>query len=152
MTYFSDPSRPPIRVYRIDPEEESCIGCGRARNPDEEIDPFWIIAAPKAVVPKTVSDIELDFNIFGPICDGCLDGVHAETRKEEPISLAKVWTDDGWDGYYVNGELKHEGHGVPDEWLYAWLDVPYLSIHANEEWIEREGGLPKRLEDVVAES
>lgn len=56
---------------------------------------------------------------------------------------------DDWEGIYVDGELKAEGHSLTKhDILTAVGQTNYISIEADEEWLDKECYLPLNLKDV----
>jgi hypothetical protein len=61
-----------------------------------------------------------------------------------------------WQGIYVNGELREEGHSISA--LNALCAVKAAGafevdcVDADNDWLDHRGDLPQRLEDVVKES
>ncbi len=66
------------------------------------------------------------------------------------VVIVKV---DDWEGLYVDGVLKNEGHEVRLSWvLEAFGLPPARSLWADEKWLEEAGSLPALLSDVKAAS
>jgi hypothetical protein len=53
-----------------------------------------------------------------------------------------------WEGMYVDGVLKVEGHSVDVECALEAVGLEVGCMVANQSWLEDEGSLPEQLKDV----
>ena len=60
-----------------------------------------------------------------------------------------VWSNDGWNGVYIDGECKYQGHSLGYQQVLEALGIEYTDHHAHEEKLEDEGCLPEQLTDLV---
>ena len=56
---------------------------------------------------------------------------------------------DDWQGLYIDGELKREGHSLAARDVLELLGVRCDYVTADQQWLEESGDLPRRLSDVV---
>jgi len=65
-----------------------------------------------------------------------------------------------WAGFYLDGELKQEGHSIRYDILIEELiksgqpltEEEHISLeYEANEWLEERGNLPKRIEDIPEE-
>jgi hypothetical protein len=66
------------------------------------------------------------------------------------MDVTYVYSDD-WEGLYVDGFLAAEDHNLSMEQVLSALGLEYLVIEADVEWMEEEGTLPDRVEEVRGE-
>ena len=77
------------------------------------------------------------------------------------ITVKLVYTDD-WAGLYINGILKAEGHEITfengfnivckeisDKAIGSY--IKFDSIHVDYDWMEKQGSLPNKFEDIPDE-
>lgn len=55
---------------------------------------------------------------------------------------------DDWEGLYVDGILRCEGHSIQIEYALKAVGVVMESIRPDQEWLEENGSLPVNLSDV----
>lgn len=67
------------------------------------------------------------------------------------VKLALVTTED-WEGLYVDGALRYEGHHVHRDIMLNAVGVDLEVYDADHEWLGERGDLPPKLEDVVVEA
>lgn len=56
-----------------------------------------------------------------------------------------------WEGLYINGELKYQGHEVTPYAILDSLGIETERLKADYNWLTERGRLPDRLEDVTLE-
>lgn len=57
--------------------------------------------------------------------------------------------EDNWEGLYVDGVLKAEGHSISVRDVAQALGVALEVLVADERWLEEQGRLPASLGEVV---
>jgi hypothetical protein len=55
---------------------------------------------------------------------------------------------DDWEGLYVDGLRRVQGHHVRLEEVFQALGIDGKRVFANTRWLEEQGYLPQKLEDV----
>jgi len=58
---------------------------------------------------------------------------------------------DTWEGLYIDGELKRQGHNIDKVDFLECLGIAFDYKWCNNKWLEELGELPKNLKDVVWE-
>lgn len=66
------------------------------------------------------------------------------------MRVTYVYGDD-WDGVYIDGELRWEGHSISPMELLELVGIAPKSITADYDWLCEHANLPKLLKDVVRE-
>ena len=67
--------------------------------------------------------------------------------KKQKMVIVRSSSGD-WEGLYINGKLKFEGHEIRREDLLEVLDIDIEERDAEENWLENRGNLPEYLKDV----
>lgn len=62
-------------------------------------------------------------------------------------TVVYVYGDD-WCGMYVKGDLKTQNHSLRVRDVLDALGVDYKSLEVNPDWLDENGQLPDRIEDV----
>jgi hypothetical protein len=68
-------------------------------------------------------------------------------KKKDLYTLVSSSSGD-WEGLYKNGSLMLQGHNITVEDVFELLDLDYETVEAAEDWVEGQGELPKKLQDV----
>lgn len=58
-------------------------------------------------------------------------------------------TADDWQGLYIDGNLVLEGHSLSIKSILDILNIKHHSVEVDDEWMQEEGRLPERIEDIV---
>jgi len=58
---------------------------------------------------------------------------------------------DDWEGLYIDGKLVTEGHAITVEEFAEIIGVEFNESFADIDWLQEEGSLPEKLEDVKLE-
>ena len=61
------------------------------------------------------------------------------------VTLVKA---DDWAGLYLDGKLIEQGHDIRIDDLLRHLGIKAEILWANDEWLNKLGGLPTNLEEV----
>lgn len=68
------------------------------------------------------------------------------------VSLVRVTSDDGYEAYYMNGDLIHKGHSINVAPVFESLLgkelAMFRSLVADEGWLELDGDFPQQLSQV----
>ncbi len=59
---------------------------------------------------------------------------------------------DDWMGVYENNELIYEGHSIDESTLLDLLRIKHEVVYADLNWLDSQGRLPIKLEDVEIEN
>jgi len=57
-----------------------------------------------------------------------------------------------WEGVYVDGILKFEGHSIQWWQMLKALGIEYTTFDADDEWLLDRGRLPEKLTEVKKET
>ena len=71
------------------------------------------------------------------------------TEKNQKIVIV---SGDDWQGIYIDGQLKYEGHSIRPMDIFEVLGINHEQFECDFEWLEERGRLPKNLEEVKASS